>query len=138
MVKTMVREADAGQRIESMMQVSPAMAWLRGVAGAVAGGAAGYYVFMWLRSQGYYGLAMPAILLGLGFGICAGRSMILGGLFCVIGGLALMIFCEWSTSPFVKDESFKFFLENIFNLQPVTLISMALGMAGAFWFGKGH
>ena len=134
----MIKESEAGQQIKSAMQVSPSKAWVRGVIGAVLGGAAGYYLFMWLRTQGYYGLAMPAILLGLGFGIFAGRSMILGGLFCVVSGLALMIFCEWSTSPFAKDESLKFFLENISNLQTVTLGFMALGMAGAFWFGKGR
>ena len=134
----MVHESEAGQRIKSAMMVSPAKAWVRGVVGAVAGGVAGYYVYTWLLTQGYYGLAMPAILLGLGFGLFSGRSMLLGGLFSAIGGLALMIFCEWSTSPFVKDESLKFFLENILNLKPVTLGFMALGMAGAFWFGKGR
>ena len=134
----MVEESEAGQKIRSMMQVSPSQAWVRGVLGAIVGAVAGYYLFMWLRTQGFYGLAMPAILLGLGFGISAGRSMIWGGLFCVVGGLALMIFCEWSTSPFIKDDSLKYFVTNILNLQPVTLGMMVLGMVGAFWFGRGR
>ena len=134
----MVEESEAGQSIKSMMQVSPAKAWGRGVLGAVLGSVAGYYLFTWLLTQGYYGLAMPAILLGVGFGMLAGRPMILGGLFCAVSGLALMVFCEWSTSPFVKDDSLQFFVMNIANLKPVTLGFMALGMAGAFWFGRGR
>ena len=134
----MVEESEAGQRIRSAMQVSSGTAWARGVLGAVLGAVAGYYVFLWLLTQGYYGLAMPAILLGVGFGIFARRSMISGGLFCAVGGLVLMIYCEWSKWPFVKDESLQYFVKNIFSLKPVTLGSMAIGMAGAFWFGKGR
>lgn len=134
----MTQETDAGQQIKSMMQGSTASAWGRGVVGAVIGGAIGFYVFKWLLTQGYYGLALPAILLGLGFAICARRSMLLGGVFCAIAGLMLMIFSEWNTSPFIKDESLGFFLQNLTELQSVTQIFMALGTAMAFWFGRGR
>lgn len=54
---------DAGQKIRAMMQVSPAAAWVRGIVGATVGGAVGYFVFKWLLSQGYYGLASALVSL---------------------------------------------------------------------------
>jgi len=117
---------------------SPAAAWGRGVLGAVIGGAIGFFAFKWLLTQGYYGLALPAILLAIGFSMGSKRPMVLGGIFCAIAGLGLMIFSEWYTSPFVKDKSLGFFLRNLGELQPVTLIFIAVGTAVAFWFGRGN
>ena len=134
----MTQETDAGQQIKSMMQGSSGAAWGRGIVGAAIGGAIGVYAFKWLLTQGYYGLALPAILLAIGFSICARRSMLLGGVFCAIVGLMLMIFSEWNTSPFVKDESLGYFLQNLTELQSVTQIFMAIGTAAAFWFGRGR
>lgn len=134
----MTQENDAGQQIKSMMQGSTVSAWGRGIVGAAIGGAIGFYVFKWLLTQGFYGLALPAILLAIGFAACAKRSMLSGGLFCAIVGLILMILSEWITSPFVKDESLGYFLQNLAELQPVTLIFMAVGTAAAFWFGRGN
>ncbi len=134
----MTQETDAGQQIKALMLGSSASAWGRGVIGAVIGGAVGFYAFKWLLTQGYYGLALPAILLGIGFSMCARRPMFLGGMFCAILGLVLMIYSEWYTSPFIKDESLGFFLQNLTELQSVTKIFMALGSAGAFWFGRGR
>jgi len=128
--------SNAAEKIRSTMQVSPAMAWLRGIAGAIVGGAIGYYVFGLLLSQGYYGLALPAASLGLGFGLASGRSMISGALFCGVCGLGLMIYCEWSTSPFLKDESLSYFVTNLLSLKIVTKVFLGLGTALAFWFGS--
>lgn len=134
----MTHEKDASQQIKSVMQGSSASAWARGIVGAVIGGAIGFFAFKWLLTQGFYGLALPAALLGLGFSIWARRSMLLGGIFCAIVGLMLMIFCEWNTSPFIKDESLGFFLQNLTELQSVTHVFMAIGTAMAFWFGRGR
>lgn len=134
----MTQETDAGAQIKSMMQGSPASAWGRGIVGAVIGGVIGFFAFKWLLAQGYYGLALPAILLAIGFSMGARRSMVFGGVFCAIAGLALMVFSEWYTSPFVLDESLGFFLSNLTELQPVTLIFIAVGTAAAFWFGRGQ
>jgi len=101
-------------------------------------GAIGFFAFKWLLTQGYYGLALPAILLAIGFSMGSRRSMVLGDVFCAIAGLAIMIFSEWYTSPLVKDMSLRFFLRNLAELQPVTLIFIAVGTAVAFWFGKGR
>ena len=135
----MTQETDnAAQRIKSMMQRSSASTWGCGIVGAATGGAIGFYAFKWLLTQGYYGLALPAILLAIGFAICARRTMLSGGLFCAIAGLMLMIFSEWNTSPFIKDESLGYFVNNLAQLQSVTLIFMAVGTAAAFWFGRGR
>ena len=133
----MTQETDAGAQIKSLLQGNSVSAWGRGIVGAAIGGLIGFYAFKWLLSQGFYGLALPAILLGLGFSIGAKRSTLLGGVFCAIAGLVLMIFTEWSTLPFAKDESLGFFLRNITELQSVTHIFLALGTAMAFWFGRG-
>ncbi len=134
----MTQQTDAGQQIKSMMTVSSASAWGGGIIGAAIGGAAGFYAFKWLLTQGYYGLALPAILLAIGFAIGARKSMISGGVFCAVAGLMLMIFSEWSTSPFVKDESLGYFLKNLTDLQSVTKIFIAVGTVVAFWFGRGR
>jgi len=134
----MTKKTDAGEQIRAIVQGSPAAAWGRGFLGAVIGGAIGFFAFKWLLTQGYYGLALPAILLAIGFSMGSRRSMVLGDVFCAIAGLAIMIFSEWYTSPLVKDMSLRFFLRNLAELQPVTLIFIAVGTAVAFWFGKGR
>ena len=69
----MTRESDTGQQIKTIVQGSSASAWGRGVVGAAIGGAIGFYAFKWLLIQGYYGLALPAILLAIGFAMGARR-----------------------------------------------------------------
>ena len=131
----------AATEINSTMQVSPVnpiAAWARGIGGAIVGGLIGYYAYRWLLTQGYDALAMPAALLSLGFALAARRPMIIGGVFCAIASLALMIYCEWSTAPFQKDESLSFFLANIGSLQNVTKIFLVIGTIFGFWFGKGR
>lgn len=64
--------------------------------------------------------------------------MIAGGIFCALAGIAVMIFSEWSTAPFLKDESFGYFVANLTQLKPVTLGFMIFGGLAAFWFGKGR
>ena len=47
-----------------------------GLVGGVLGGAAGYFIYSWLISQGFYALAIPPAMLGLGAGLCARGSVI--------------------------------------------------------------
>jgi hypothetical protein len=42
--------------------------------GAAIGGALGYVLFFWIAGQGFYGLALPGGLLGLGAGVFKCRS----------------------------------------------------------------
>lgn len=111
---------------------------LRGLAGAVAGGIAGYFVFVLLLKNGLYSSLIPGALLGLGAGWAArGRSAVLG-IVCAVATAPLTVIGEWSVMPFIKDKSLAFFVSHLHELPPLHLLMMALGIAAAWWFGQGR
>ena len=113
---------------------------LRGMAGAIAGGVAGYFLFDFLLGFRIYGLMIPAVLLGLGAGLAArGKSQVLG-ILCAIAGAALMIVAEWLRAPMVDDKSLLYFVTHLNQMDnPVTkFLMLALGIAAAWWFGQGR
>jgi hypothetical protein len=115
-----------------------ALVLLRGVVGAVVGGAVGYFVFQWLARQGLYGMMIPGALLGLGAGLAArGRSITLG-IVCAVAAVVLAAIAEWQMFPFVKDKSLSFFLAHLHQLRLSTLIMIGLGAVFAYWFGQGR
>jgi uncharacterized membrane protein len=112
--------------------------WILGLVGAAIGGVIGYYGFFLLTREGFYGLALPGALLGLGCGaLSGGQSSSLGlvccGLACLLG-----IFTEWKFRPFVADDGFTFFVAHIHDLSHTTLFMMALGGFFGYWFGRGR
>jgi uncharacterized membrane protein YccC len=114
-------------------------AWGLGIVGAIAGAVVGWFVYGWIASVGFYALALPGALVGLGFGALSRRHMILGGVFCAVVAFFLTAACEWRYSPFEVDESFGYFLTHIHKVDsPMTLILLALGVGFAFWFGRGR
>ena len=131
--------SEAGKAILDASRDSIALSFGRGVIGAVIGGTIGWLVFGWLLSQGYYALALPGALVGLGFGTLSRRSMLIGGLFCAAAGFALMVLCEWSHRPFSDDESLLYFVTHLHQLdKQFTYVLLAVGTIFAFWFGKGR
>ena len=111
---------------------------VRGVAGAVAGGLAGYFLFRWLYSNGLYGVMIPGVLLGLGAGLAArGHSLALG-ILSAVAALGLGIYSEWSIGRFKQDPSLLFFVTHVHHLPAVKLLMIAAGSAFAFWFGRGR
>jgi hypothetical protein len=111
---------------------------LRGLAGAAAGGIAGYFLFVLLLKNGLYSSIIPGALLGIGAGWAArGRSTILG-ILCAVATAPLTIVGEWSVMPFIKDKSLAFFVTHLHELPPLHLLMMALGVAAAWWFGQGR
>ena len=105
---------------------SPAI-FLRGLAGAAIGGIAGYFAFIWIARQGFYALAVPSALLGLGAGLCArGRSVPLA-VVCGVAGLALGLFTEWRFAPFAADDALIYFLTHLHKLNGVTWIMLVIG-----------
>lgn len=100
--------------------------------GALTGGAAGYFLFFWLASRGYYGLAIPGGLLGVGAGVFRCRSR-LTPLACAVLALALGAFTEWRYAPFIVDSSLGYFVRHFSDLQPASVIMIAIGVFAGFW-----
>ena len=128
-----------GKAILDASRDSIAVSFGRGIIGAAIGGTIGWFVFGWLLSQGYYALALPGALVGLGFGLLSRRSMLIGGLFCAVAALALMVVCEWQHRPFSDDKSLVYFVTHLQQLDnQFTYVLLAVGTVFAFWFGKGR
>ena len=100
--------------------------------GAIAGGVLGYFAFYWLARQGFYALALPGGLLGLGAGLGKNRSVALAVL-CGLAAVGLGLFTDWHFFPFAKDESLQFYLLHVHDLSPITLVMIAVGGAIGFY-----
>lgn len=108
--------------------------WGRGLVGAVLGGGAGYFIFGWLAGQGFYAVALPGVLLGVGAGWLGRGNSTAFSLGCGVLGLGLGVFSEWAQFPFIKDSSFGYFIRHFLDLKPISLLMISLGGAAAFWF----
>ena len=118
-------------------QVNPWLNIARGLAGAVIGGPAGYFLTVWLAKQNFYAMILPGALLGMGCGtLIARRSLPLAG-FCGVAALALGLVVEWKIHPFIADRSWSYFVQHLGKLQPATYLMLALGALGGFWFSLG-
>ena len=100
--------------------------------GAVIGGLIGYVVFRWLLGQGVSGLMLPGGLLGMGAGVFRTNTKAVA-VVCGVMALLLGLIAEWSSSPFIADGSFGYFIVHVRELQPATLIMIAIGAAIGFW-----
>lgn len=100
--------------------------------GAAVGGIVGYGIFFWMARQGFYALALPGGLLGVGAGIAKTRSIVVA-VVCGIAGALLGLVAEWRFAPFADNEGLAYFLANIHHLSPVTLMLILVGSAIAFW-----
>ena len=114
--------------------VNPAVNLALGFAGAAVGGMLGYFAFGWLAQQGFYAVALPGVLLGVGAGLLSKRRSTTLAVVCGIAALALGVFAEWKHFPFIKDASFGYFLSHLSDLKPVTLLMIALGGIAGAWF----
>lgn len=112
--------------------------WALAVAGAIGGGAAGFLIFWWLLRYNFYAMMIPGAALGLAGGsLLKGRSQVFG-VVCGVASLALGVFAEWWTSPFIADQSLGYFICHLHELTPVTLIMIVLGGVFGYWFGQGR
>ncbi len=100
--------------------------------GAVLGGVVGYFAFFWIAQQGFYGIALPGGLLGLGAGCVACRWR-WPSVVCGVMALALTLFTEWKHAPFAKDESLSYFLMHLQDKATVKLLMIAAGTFIGFW-----
>jgi len=131
--------SDEGKAILDASRDSIGLSWVKGIVGAFLGAIVGWFIYGWAYSQGFYALALPGALVGLGFGALSRRSMIAGGVFCAVVAFVLMVLCEWNTSPFSADDSLGYFVTHLHQLDSqMTWLFMALGVVFAFWFGRGR
>jgi hypothetical protein len=117
---------------------SHVIAILRGLAGAVVGGAIGYFAFAFLLKQGLYSLVLPGFLMGMACGWASGRKSQPLGIACAVTALALSLLAEWQCRPFAADPSLGFFITHLHWLRPVTWLMLVLGVVTAYWFGVGR
>ena len=110
------------------------------ILGAIAAGAIGYLAFGWLVSRGYYGLAIPGALLGLGCGWLAQDRSRARGFACAIAALGLSVFTEWKFFPFIDEDGrprdLAYMATHLHRLSPVTLLMIAIAVAIAYWTGQ--
>ncbi len=100
--------------------------------GAAAGGFFGYALFVALARRGYYGLAVPGGLLGLGAGLFKTRSKAIP-VICGLAALTLGLFAEWRLEVSAADVSLGDFLLHVPRLPPFTLLMLAAGAAIGFY-----
>lgn len=109
---------------------------VRGLAGALAGGVAGYLLFWALARNGMLGYMIPGALLGLGAGWAAkGRSPFLGAI-CAVLAVGLTLFAAWHVA--FQQFSFPEFLGRLHQLPISRIVLMSLGVLMAYWFGQGR
>jgi hypothetical protein len=108
-----------------------------GILGAVAGGVLGYFAFLWIASQGFYALALPGGMIGLGGGLLVRSRSPLRAAVCAVLALGTGVFAEWRLAPFSKDASLGYFLTHLHQLQPITLLLIAAGGALGYWLALG-
>ena len=111
--------------------------WLLGCLGAVIGGWLGYLAFFWIAGQGFYALAIPGAVLGIGCGLLARNRLVPLAVLCGLAALVLGLFAEWRFRPFIADNSLGYFVSHIHELKPYTLLMIGLGGVFGFWFALG-
>lgn len=100
--------------------------------GAIIGGMLGYFVFFWILLQGFYELILPGGLVGLGAGLFKSKLKIVSAI-CGLLALTFGIVAEWRFAPFKADDSFGYFVTQLHQLKPMTLIMIVAGTAVGFW-----
>ena len=109
-----------------------------GLIGAAVGGAIGYYLYVWGIHQSLKAGVVPGAMVGLGGGLLSARPSRVRGVVCGLAALGLGLFAEWKNFPFVADDGLGYFLGHVHQLQPLTLIMIALGtFVGFRWGGDG-
>jgi hypothetical protein len=110
---------------------------LAGLAGALAGGAVGYFAFIWIARQGFYALMLPGALAGFGASLVVNNRSVLRGVLCGVFAVGLGLFAEWRFAPFIKESSLGYFLTHLGQLQPITLLMIAGGGTLGYWLALG-
>lgn len=109
-----------------------------GLAGALAGGALGFFAFIWIARQGFYALMLPGALAGAGASLFAKDRSVLRGVLCGVFALGLGLFSEWRFAPFIRDPSLGYFLCHVHELRPITQLMIVAGGFFGYWLALGR
>lgn len=83
-------------------------------------------------------MVLPGAVLGMGFGLASREYSKFCGIVSGLLAVGFGLFMEWKHFPFIKDESFGYFITHVHQLKPISLIMIGLGGLIAFWFGVGR
>ncbi len=122
----------------SMRQSIPLRDIAFGVLGSFVGACLGYFLFQAIARQGFYAIALPGALTGLGCGSLSRHRSVMLGIACAIVGTIAGIVAEWQFAPFIKDNSLRYFLSHLHQLKPLSQFLIIVGGILAFWFGLGR
>ena len=130
--------SQAATQIQKAVLPNPAINWIRGIVGAIIGAVIGFFVFKWLLLNfGAYAGMLPGGLLGIGFGIAAGRKMGWpAGILCAIAGLLFGCWADAATNapPITLVEYF----QNYKMIPGYSLLMVGLGALASGWFATGR
>jgi hypothetical protein len=102
------------------------------IAGAIVGGVIGALAFGFFLDRGLYAFAVPGGLAGIGAGIMNNRARWVP-VVCALIALVAGVVAEGVYRPFVKNESFAYFLKHIFEIETIGIVTIVLGTIIGFW-----
>jgi len=110
----------------------------RGAIGMALGAAIGYGLYRLMLQYGFYALAIPGAIMGLGCGFTSRVYSPRLGLISGLAAIPLTLVSEWWHFPFMADDSLSYFLGHLTELKAGTWILGVLGVLLAAWFGLGR
>ena len=122
---------------ERPVWANSAIAWVRGIAGAIIGGLLGYLLFEFLLVRGgLYAGILPGAMVGVGYSTAARRKELVPGMICGAVGLVFGFWSDAVTNVPAQD-LVSYFQE--FDRVPFSnKIMITVGGIAAFWFGYGR
>ncbi len=105
---------------------------------AAVGGCVGYFAFFWIVKQGFYGIMLPPMSVGMAAGYCMPKRSQPLAIACGISGLALGLFTEWRFAPFFVDNSFSYFITHVHKLKPITQLMLVIGSLASYYMALGR
>jgi hypothetical protein len=107
-----------------------------GTVGAVIGAALGVGVMYIGLKSGFYAEVAIGMLAGWIAALMARRASWGVGVIAGVVTLVAGVWAEWKlVGPFVADDSFWYFVRHFLELKPFKLLSHAIGVGAAVWFG---
>jgi hypothetical protein len=108
---------------------------IRSIVGAAAGGILGYALFFWVAHHGFYAVALPGIMLGLGCSVLSRGRSVLRGAASAVAAFPLCVFTDWRYYNPTNQNSLGYWFSHLLQHGPITLVLLAVGTVAAYWFG---